>query len=428
MRYARYMMSCVNKPSFSDEKFRVINIGDNIQSLAIDEIYRQLSIDPGQVIKIGRDYISNVPKTEEIILPLHTEFSKESISKRLNYPDNVHVASVISAILYDEIKDLEDEFPNCKKMLESYSPIGCRDERSKMYLEKEGIKAFLMGCFTICFERRTVVPSKKKVFLVDVSENLIKKIPENIMKDAETITHAIKANKYPIDREENERLDLIAQNLLKRYRDEATLVITGRLHAAVPCIAMGIPVILACDSLDFRFEWIEKLIKPYQLLDYDNIDWNPEAINIEDVKKVMLQFFNKILNNESGESELKWLDEFYSNRSKIEPYQGIRMSLSVLKNYFHENSFKYAIWGAGYHAGFVKTLMDELYPEAELACVIDRFKNGEFNGKTIMKTPDKKTIFDCLLITSTPGTNDALRWISNNMGIPYVIVASQQKS
>src|SRR5690606_24210023 len=34
-----------------------------------------------------------------------------------------------------------------------------------------------------------------------------------------------------------------AKELLKYYRDEAGLVITSRIHCAMPCAAMGIPVV-----------------------------------------------------------------------------------------------------------------------------------------------------------------------------------------
>lgn len=40
----------------------------------------------------------------------------------------------------------------------------------------------------------------------------------------------------------------------KEYRRQATLIITSRVHVALPCMAMGIPVIFAKNEYSYRFE------------------------------------------------------------------------------------------------------------------------------------------------------------------------------
>ncbi|WP_073095483.1 polysaccharide pyruvyl transferase family protein [Cyclobacterium lianum] len=51
--------------------------------------------------------------------------------------------------------------------------------------------------------------------------------------------------------------------LYKRY---ATLVVTSRLHCALPCIAMGIPVIFFGNPLDYRVSIIGELgLKIYEV-------------------------------------------------------------------------------------------------------------------------------------------------------------------
>lgn len=86
-----------------------------------------------------------------------------------------------------------------------------------------------------------------------------------------------------------------AEALLKKYRDNAELVVTGALHCASPCIAMGIPTIL----IDFkgqneRFGSLSGIFKTYSKQDLleGNIDWgarNAHVADIEGLKKLMLK-------------------------------------------------------------------------------------------------------------------------------------------
>lgn len=53
---------------------------------------------------------------------------------------------------------------------------------------------------------------------------------------------------YPLSLSHKERF-AIAENLLKKYAT-AKLVITSRIHCALPCLALGTPVILCVNNFD----------------------------------------------------------------------------------------------------------------------------------------------------------------------------------
>ena len=79
--------------------------------------------------------------------------------------------------------------------------------------------------------------------------NVIRPILRNLQgENIEFVTH-----EYPLSTSHEERFR-IARNLLRRYAT-ARLIITSRIHCALPCLGLGTPVILAvkrCDPLRYR--------------------------------------------------------------------------------------------------------------------------------------------------------------------------------
>jgi hypothetical protein len=88
-----------------------------------------------------------------------------------------------------------------------------------------------------------------------------------------------------------------AQDLIEFYRDNARLIITTRLHCALPCIAMGIPVVFFGDPTDFR----TRIVKDIGGMIYNKrlhqrgvvgkwggmlepVDWSPEPIDVSAIR------------------------------------------------------------------------------------------------------------------------------------------------
>jgi hypothetical protein len=134
------------------------------------------------------------------------------------------------------------------------------------------------------------------VFGVDVPPQLFAHIPEAIREQFTDIGSSEHEPDLTGDRSE-----VLERNLkhslgkLHKIRDEARLVITSRLHVAAPCVAMGVPVILAINHLDERFTVLEPFIPLYAPADYGRIDWSPVAPDIEDTKDRMCDIFEAVL-------------------------------------------------------------------------------------------------------------------------------------
>lgn len=160
-------------------------------------------------------------------------------------------------------------------------PIGCRDQFTADTLIKHGIDAYFSGCLTLTLDnyKKNDNITRNKIYIVDpfynypqltnltynyktlirsiLNKNIFKtrklnKHLENIfsrelLDEAEYITHVLPGDTYSF----REKF-VIADELLEKY-STAKLVITSRIHCALPCLAMGTPVIYL-NGFDTNFD------------------------------------------------------------------------------------------------------------------------------------------------------------------------------
>ena len=143
-----------------------------------------------------------------------------------------------------------------EKAIEYYKqhePIGCRDYDTLNLLESFGVDAYFSGCLTLTLPKYEGEKSDEILF-VDVlrtnytqnyRETVVKNIiPESYRNQVKFVSHISNDLKH---------LDATtrmaqAQQMLERY-GKAKLVFTSLIHCALPCIALGTPVIF----IDFGF-------------------------------------------------------------------------------------------------------------------------------------------------------------------------------
>jgi hypothetical protein len=162
--------------------------------------------------------------------------------------------------------------------LKKHGPIGCRDYKTLEILQKHEIDSYFSFCLTTTLDEKYKSSVKTdNIYLVDplygydytmLSKinpfQLLKKfpykklsklkdyfrpkselsqfVPKEIIKNATTIKHYVKSNKS------NEEYYKIAKDLLNKYAS-AKLVITSRIHCALPCLALGTPVLFVMEGL-----------------------------------------------------------------------------------------------------------------------------------------------------------------------------------
>ena len=155
--------------------------------------------------------------------------------------------------------------------LKKHEPIGCRDQFTADTLQAKGIDAYFSGCLTLTLDNYKVDDSERgdDIYIVDplysyptwekINRNwktLIRGIQHGkIFRTGDKQRHLknfidanlLKSAKYinqepPAGRHNDEQKFEIAEDILRQYA-RAKLVITSRIHCALPCLAMGTPVI-----------------------------------------------------------------------------------------------------------------------------------------------------------------------------------------
>jgi hypothetical protein len=266
-----------------------VNIGDNMQTIAVRLLYKSLGIADDQIISINRDDLPNY-KGEAAVL----------IMNGCLYEPCLPIPGQIIPIFVG-LNASERLIERHSAYFRKYEPIGCRDQNTTAAFTKHGIKAYTTGCLTLTLPKREAEPADPKIFIVHghgagkLPETFLSYVPKNILDSAEFIVQRRPMKVLPLGDREVKQAEDTALSLLKRYKEEAALVITPLLHVASPCIALGIPVILARKDHNVRFTAISKILPVYTPEKFSEINWKPEALDVEKIKWHMIELTSYLL-------------------------------------------------------------------------------------------------------------------------------------
>lgn len=366
-----------------------LNLGDPIQVYAMKYIYQQMGISEKDLIEISR-YHAKDYNGEYVVLPFNCF---NMVWNQFGLPYNTLPLSdkIIPVFLSFHLHSrvLSDEIVN---NLRTYQPIGCRDEEILYNMRSHGIQAYMSGCVTALLPKRVNQPSMKKVFFVDIPKGLEKYIPEDLLNAGEFISHQPRFshnNDDPIMSIREYKLFYRAGVLqLEKYRDEAALVVTSRLHAATPCMAMGIPVILVSNRFDTRFSFLDCFLPFYTPDRFKEIDWHPSPVEFEEQKKYILDMcINQIKQTYEKNKIIYSVSEFYEYRNREKYNKSFVEGIEKIKSLKGEN-VKYAIWGINSQSLQLINLIKDICPEWIYNIAIDKKVTGTFEGRKVI-TSDK---------------------------------------
>lgn len=384
----------------------VNNLGDNMQLIAIDSIYDRMGIPKEDIIYIDKNEISTY-KGEYVVLPVTmplVDYTEDGICGR--FSDHIIPVFLGLTLIKDSLLPKEVAYYN------RFQPIGCRDERTMDTLRKYGIQTYLHGCITATLPKRfTEGKTFNKVFIVDVNSEILPYIPYELMKDAEFLTHL------------HEKVDdpkLLMQEYYNRYKNEAKLVITGLLHCSVPCIAAGIPVIVARNHISYRHGWLERLLPLYDKNNFSDIDWNPAPIEYEEHKDLILQItMNRLRETYNKYKSIYDLSWFYEQREKKEYIvDGFESIKQYIDSHFIEKSkeYKYAIWGLTQTSIVVVNYIKQKYPNAKLAHVYDTYRKTLFEGLYSESPEEIRNRPSEIILVTAYGANIMAKKLFNEIG------------
>lgn len=278
----------MKKIIFTYEGFKYTNIGDYIQSLAA----KQYIDKENEINYYHRDKLNYIERDSyQAIMNGWFTHNKENwppSSKLHPLFISFHINSEVYDSLLSEVSI---------KYLKKYAPIGCRDKATAEKLNKKGVDAYFSSCLTTTLGKKySYSGNRKGIYIVDpvhyipesgrklqkyafifkyilykrgidkyiksLLENnkyninwekdrlnvmskstrsylLLKKIiGKKKLKEAEILTQFHLSEELPTNEERFSR----AKELLEIY-SKAELVITSRIHCALPCLGLETPVV-----------------------------------------------------------------------------------------------------------------------------------------------------------------------------------------
>jgi hypothetical protein len=387
MKYANLILKADN----------FLNIGDTFQILAIENLYRYMGVNYDDIVRINVSDLSSY-RGNKVVLPLNYPlFGYYNLSE-----DIVPVFLGVSMMTGLAAKGLK-----CSDFL----PVGCRDIHTYRELQKLGLDAYNSGCLTLTFPQRTDKKLTGKVLWVDAPNELMPYIPKELQSRIEKRTHIF----YHNCPDENQ-----VKEIYKMYQDESQLVVTSKIHCAMPCLSAGIPVIFACESPSFRYSVLSGLIPVHTPKTFSKIDWYPRPADFEGLKNIMLGYasqrveramMNKPVDNSVHSRYQKQLNSFFCSDTVLKNVAPLKnVTVSTFEKYLQtrydtQESFKYVLWGVTQIAELTYEMITTQFPQAELVTVIDMFRKTSFHGIKTADITELAQYQDIIVFVTVGGAN-----------------------
>ena len=302
------------------------NLGDYIQKIAVKQFLK------GNITEIDRDNLKNY-FGEKIKLIINGWF----MEKPNNWPPSENIIPLFISFHINPI--IKSDILNKKgvEYLKQHEPIGCRDLYTKLILEKKGIRAYFSGCLTLTLDREKLKIKnnfKKGILVINLIDRILPKFLllknpsiRNLFKDSiQLIKYPYKKIIYVLSRRrikfflDNQKkeikflsqiIDANDTSVLKREKlayeqlyaiANSELVLTSRIHSALPSVALEVPTIFISDGLDHinqksRLGGLDKffnIIKSKELnkISIEKIKLNNHKTFVEKMKTKITNFIN----------------------------------------------------------------------------------------------------------------------------------------
>lgn len=229
-------------PQFASIEAPTNNIGDEIQILAA------LQFLPPDVIFVDRNRIGDavVPPDTKIIL------NGWYLREPARWPPAKELDPLIVGFHAVPAFFNSDERLAYFREQSKRRPVGARDLPTLALFREAGADAYFSGCMTLTLRLSDPPPRGEQVLAVDVSRSCLNAIRRQTERPIVVATQRHVAGpqmlmKWLIGRSYlktltlEQRLDVGRERLAEIAA--AKVVVTGRLHVALPCLALGTPVL-----------------------------------------------------------------------------------------------------------------------------------------------------------------------------------------
>lgn len=221
------------------------NIGDDIQSYAAARFLPRVDV---MADRENLDIFALKDSDEPVAIIMAAWF----MWKKFNWPPAGQLIPLI--VGYHHYERREDPLSNAYAIpvfrehydgvggewFENYGPVGCRDMYTCKVFSQKNIPNYFSGCITLTLPRQPETPDKGTyICCVDLNKNVEEKIRALVGNTCKiiTTTHTtenIRGASWEVRAKRVEKYLTLYQN--------AKYVVTRRLHVALPCLAMNVPV------------------------------------------------------------------------------------------------------------------------------------------------------------------------------------------
>lgn len=264
------------------------NIGDDIQSFAAANLL------PSVDYFLDRETLDDF-KTENDE-PVATVMSAWYMWSKWNWPPSRYIVPLYVGMHWADHQVANQDGSPVKTefltgiggdYLNSYGPIGCRDLPTLNDFEAIGIKSYFSGCITLTLPKMPIIKSEKEyICAVDLPAPVLKKLKQKMQGTGIEVRETTHYKDYRDSKATWEERTEAVTDLLTIYQN-AKCVVTRRLHCALPCLAMEVPVFITnkhkrpiSGRFDPYYDWLHNCSYSEFLADNYEYDFtNPPANN-----------------------------------------------------------------------------------------------------------------------------------------------------
>ena len=198
-----------------------------------------------------------------------------------NWPPNNNISPLFISFHINPSAERDLLKPESLNYLKQFEPIGCRDTYTQNLLQKNGIKSYYSSCITTTFNRDKYITNKTQpegIIVIGAFDRLnpsidfssiyrlllsmikypihklkylLKKISfENHLRNQNIIVKRYQQITKRKISSHNQGLKL-ANDMLKEIA-KSEIIITSRIHAALPALAMGLKVVFINEGLSHK--------------------------------------------------------------------------------------------------------------------------------------------------------------------------------
>jgi hypothetical protein len=222
------------------------NVGDDIQALAAKRFL------PEDSLPIDREFIGQFGhngRVKTIVNGwfMHTKnfawYRTDVPAPEKSWPPSVSIDPLFISIHFANgflPTVLTDE---SVEYLKQHGPIGARDCSTLEVLQGKGIPSYFSGCLTLTLEN-SCEGRDDIVYAVDLDDECLNYLRTVVKSKIKVVHHCRRM-----------------LTLLNQKYSRAKCVVTTRLHASMPCLALKTPVLLIVGEKNLRFAGLKELVR-----------------------------------------------------------------------------------------------------------------------------------------------------------------------